>query len=60
MPLFLCPKFPVIRACTARFVSDLFGNHIVGFLMMRLIICKMKYSKMSSSANTSRRQGFLT
>ena len=38
MPLFLYPIFPVIRACTARFVSDLFGNHIVGFLMMRPIM----------------------
>ena len=25
-----------ICACTALFVSDLFGNHIVGFLMTRL------------------------
>ena len=24
-------------ACTARFVSDVFGNHIVDFLIMRLI-----------------------
>ena len=24
-------------ACTARFVSDLFGNHIVGFLVTQLI-----------------------
>ena len=25
----------IFCACTAQFVSDLFGNHIVGFLMMR-------------------------
>ena len=24
-------------ACTAQFVSDVFGNHIVGFLIMQLI-----------------------
>ena len=30
----LLSKPPAIfRACTARVVSDLFGNHIVGFLM---------------------------
>ena len=36
---FVNPNFQPIAifcACTARFVSDLFGNHIVGFLMMRL------------------------
>ena len=33
---FLNLKFPSLTfcACTARFVSDLVGNHIVGFLMM--------------------------
>ena len=27
----------IFSACTAQFVSDLFGNHIVGFLTRRLI-----------------------
>ena len=31
----------IFCSCTARFVSDLFGNHIVGFLMTWLI-CKYK------------------
>ena len=31
-----CP-LAIFFACTARFVSHLFGNHIVGFLMTRLI-----------------------
>ena len=26
----------IFCACTARFVSDLFGNHVVGFLKKRL------------------------
>ena len=28
---------PFCFACTVQFVSDLFGNHIVGFLTTRLI-----------------------
>ena len=32
----------VFFSCTDRFVWDLFGNHIVGFLMRRLIFFKMK------------------
>ena len=27
----------IFCACTAQFVPDLFGNHIVGFLKIRLI-----------------------
>ena len=27
----------IFCSCTAGFVSDLFGNHIVGFLVLRLI-----------------------
>ena len=44
---FLNPKFSassgsrhLFFACAARFVSDLFGNHIAGFLMKRLISYK--------------------
>ena len=40
---FLNPKFPaslaIFCACTGRFVSDLVGNHIVGFPTMRLRCC---------------------
>ena len=34
-----CPfqSLAIFSACTAQFVSDLFGNHIVGFPMRRLI-----------------------
>ena len=38
---FLNPKFPassILFSCAARFVSDLLGNHIVGFLITRLIL----------------------
>ena len=42
----LLPKFirnfmllAVFCACTGRFVSDLFGNHIVGFPTRRFICC---------------------
>ena len=31
----------IFCACTARFVSNLFGNHIVGFLMTLLISAKI-------------------
>ena len=35
--LYLNPKFQAFFcACTGWFVSDLFGNHIVGFPMRRL------------------------
>ena len=30
------------RDCTGRFVSDLMGTQIVGFLMYRLILYKMR------------------
>ena len=36
MPVLFQP-LAIFCACTARCVSDLFSNHIVGFLMMRLI-----------------------
>ena len=32
-------------ACTARFLSDLFGNHIVGFPMRRLNLCGVSFSE---------------
>ena len=38
---FLNPNFKLLAifcACTARFVSDMFRNHIVGFPMTRLIL----------------------
>ena len=38
---FVNPKFPasshLISACTARFVSNLFEKHIVGFFMSQLL-----------------------
>ena len=38
---FLNPKFPtsslLLTACTARFVSNKFRNHTIGFLMTRLL-----------------------
>ena len=33
-------------ACTARFVSNLFGNHIVGFSTRRLICCRISFFSM--------------
>ena len=36
IPLLLKSKISSFSACTARFVSDLFGNHIVGFPTRRL------------------------
>ena len=40
IPLLLKSEIKLValfRACTGRFVSDLFGNHIVGFPTRRLI-----------------------
>ena len=37
VPLLLKSKISIFCSCTARFVSDLFENHIVGFPTSRLI-----------------------
>ena len=38
-------------SCTARFVSDLFGNHIVGFPTRRLICCSIISTNISISSS---------
>ena len=55
---FLNPKFPAC-AGTARFVSDLFKNHIVGFLMMGLICSLYIYSVVCKLASLWRFPGQL-
>ena len=47
------PKFQasshLLRLYTARFVSDMFGNHIVGFLMTRLTYGTLMDSQVSAT-----------
>ena len=48
-------------ACTAQFVSDLFGNHVVGFLMMRQLILSacFRFWKMADTFTGLKLQGEL-
>ena len=45
----------LLCACTVWFVSDLFGNHIVGFPMRRLISVFVWYHGSSSSSHVYRK-----